>query len=98
MKIKDSLYKQIQPFEGPKPEEAARTRKDSGKVSPDGDQVHFSEHARDLARTLKAATEADDVRPQKVEDLKQRIQSGAYQPDSRETAARIIKDELDLFL
>jgi negative regulator of flagellin synthesis FlgM len=98
MKIKDSLYKPIQPFEGPKPEDAARNRKDSGKVSPDGDQVNFSEHARDLARTLKAATEADDVRPEKVAELKERVRSGAYQPDSRETADKLLGDELDLLL
>jgi negative regulator of flagellin synthesis FlgM len=97
MKIKDSLYKAIQTFESPKPEEVGRNAKETGRGAPEGDHVTLSEHARDLARTLKAASEADDVRTEQVAELKERVQSGTYQTDSREIARKLLQDEIDLF-
>jgi negative regulator of flagellin synthesis FlgM len=99
MKIKDGLYKPIQPFERPKTENGGgRDRKEAGRAATEGDQVSFSEHARDLAKTMKAASEADDFRTSKVEELKERVQSGTYQTDSKEIAKKLVQDDLDLFL
>jgi negative regulator of flagellin synthesis FlgM len=99
MKIKDSVYKAIQPFEKPKTEESgARDRKLDGRTSSEGDQVTFSEHARDMAKTMKAAREADDIRTDKVAEIKNRIQSGTYQTDSKEIARKLLADDLDRLL
>ena len=97
MKIKDSLYTTIQTLEGSQPEETGRNRKKAGKSGSEGDQVTLSEHARDLSRTMKATADAQDVRTDKVQALKERVQSGTYQPDSGAIARKLLQEDLDLW-
>jgi negative regulator of flagellin synthesis FlgM len=69
------------------------TRTTSGEVA---DRVVLSSEARLRGAALQTATEASDVRRQKVDDLKQQVREGTYQPDLKKAAANLIRDDLDL--
>lgn len=45
------------------------------------DQVHISEHARELGRVLRSVAEAPDTRAGRVEALRQQIAAGEYGVD-----------------
>jgi negative regulator of flagellin synthesis FlgM len=57
------------------------------------DRVKVSERAANIGRLSARATELPDVRQEKVEALRERIQSGAYDPKASDIADAIIKDE-----
>ena len=61
------------------------------------DRISISEEGRLKASTLKAAQDADDVRPDKVADLKARIEAGEYKPSGKDIAASLVKQELDVW-
>lgn len=61
------------------------------------DRISISEEGRLKASTLKAAQEADDVRADKVADLKARIEAGEYKPSGKDIAASLVKQELDVW-
>jgi negative regulator of flagellin synthesis FlgM len=46
---------------------------------------------------LKAAQEDDGVRPDKVADVKARIEAGEYEPKGKDIAASLLRQELDVW-
>ncbi|MCB2184832.1 MAG: flagellar biosynthesis anti-sigma factor FlgM [Deltaproteobacteria bacterium] len=59
-----------------------------------GDQVSFSGQSRILAKAAEAATQADEVRWDKVAEIKKRLADGDYQVDSDTLASKMILDFL----
>ncbi len=61
------------------------------------DRISISEEGRLKMNMLKAAQENDGVRADKVADVKARIEAGEYNPDSKDIAASLLKQELDVW-
>lgn len=81
------------------PERTETQTKQTAKSGSDAsDKVQFSNEARLRGAALQAATEAPDVRRQKVDALKEQVQNGTYQPDIKKAAANLIRDDLDLLV
>lgn len=58
------------------------------------DEVVLSREAKVFQEALKAANSEPEVRMDKVEEIRARIQSGQYKVDSRSIASKIIDDLL----
>ncbi len=56
----------------------------------EGDAVTVSVFARELSSAVAELSRGSEVREARVEDLRERIQSGTYQPDLRTLAARLV--------
>ena len=61
------------------------------------DRISISEEGRLKMNMLKAALENDGVRADRVADVKARVQAGEYNPDSKDIAASLLKQELDVW-
>jgi len=55
------------------------------------DALTLSEEAQVLAEAMKRAQDAPDVRGEKVTALKQQIDQGTYQADSRQVAESLLR-------
>ena len=55
------------------------------------DQLEIAQSDREFQRLLKAAKNVPAVRCDKVEEIKRRIEAGAYHVDSRAVAEKIIE-------
>ena len=61
------------------------------------DRISISEEGRLKMNMLKSAQENDGVRADKIADVKARIEAGEYNPDSKDIAASLLKQELDVW-
>lgn len=59
-------------------------------------KVELSQSARELSMAKKAASDAPDVREDRVAELKSRIKSGSYEPDFGKIADNMIKNHSEL--
>ena len=75
-----------------KAQEAAKTSGESA------DRVVLSSEARLRGAALQTASEAPNVRREKVDELKRKVKDGTYQPDLKKAAANLIRDDLDLLV
>ena len=78
-----------------KPEQTTKTDTSSGGGS---DKVMLSEEAKLRGAALQSASEAPDVRKERVRELKEKVQNGTYKPDLKKAAANLIRDDLDLLV
>ena len=58
----------------------------SGETVRDGDRVDISSEAKEMQKLVRETLELEDVRPEKVEDLKNRIHKGQYNVSSKKLA------------
>lgn len=65
-----------------------------GLAATSSDNVHLSAKARELQESRKALDAVPEVRKEKVEELKGRIESGSYNVKGEEIADAIIKATL----
>jgi negative regulator of flagellin synthesis FlgM len=88
-------------YESQRLEQLEQQRQEAQKssVAQEGgtDRISISEEGRLKASTLKAAQDADGVRPDKVADLKARIEAGEYKPSGKDIAASLVRQELDVW-
>ncbi len=101
MEIKNTLGG-LNPYERARIEtsesETVRPRRESGHVAenaPRGDRVQFSDEAMLRTEAYKAASNAPDVRRDRVEEIKARVAAGTYEMDSRKIAERLVKDDIE---
>lgn len=73
------------------------TQKAATTTETGTDRISISEEGRVKAGMLKTAQESDGVRADLVADIKARIESGEYSPDSRDIAQNMMKQELDVW-
>lgn len=69
------------------------TTRDSGQ---NADRVVLSSEGRLRGAALQSATDAPDVRRNKVDELKRQIKEGTYTPNLKKAAANLIRDDLDI--
>jgi negative regulator of flagellin synthesis FlgM len=73
--------------------------KDSGKSkSSTSDTVKFSSTAKLYSRTMREVRESPEARQQKIDQIKQLVESGQYKPDLKKTAENLIKQDLHLII
>lgn len=65
------------------------------KVNNDKDSLAISDHARELQIAKKAVKNAPDVRMDKVNDIKKRLESGTYNVSAEEVADKIVDNYFD---
>jgi flagellar biosynthesis anti-sigma factor FlgM len=64
-------------------------------VSQSGDRVEISSDASVLAQGLETIRNSDDVRADRVAELKRAIQSGTYKADSKQIADKMLNSSLE---
>lgn len=87
----------IQTYEQSKTE---KTKADKGSSqgssqAQSGDRVTLSQGAKLHQTAMQAAGNSDEVRMEKVQNLKERVADGSYQPDARRTAEKMIREDLE---
>ncbi|WP_291321907.1 flagellar biosynthesis anti-sigma factor FlgM [Desulfonatronospira sp.] len=60
-----------------------------------GDKVTLSQGAKLHHAAMQAAVDSDEVRMEKVQDLRERVADGSYQLDARKTAEKMIREDLE---
>lgn len=58
----------------------------------DKDQVKLSEQAIEFQHALKKVKEVEEIRTEKVENIKKQVQTGTYKIDGKKIAEKIIED------
>ena len=61
------------------------------------DRISISEEGRLKAAMLNGAQESDGVRQDKVAEFKAQIATGQYKVDSKDVAASLVRQELDVW-
>ena len=82
-------------------DQAQKATQNSGSAkdsAASADRVVLSSEARLRGAALQTATEASDVRREKVDRLKQQVKDGTYKPDVKKAAANLIRDDLQLLV
>ncbi len=100
MEIKN-LVGELNPYTQKKIDRMERERPPavtSRSSSSASDKVSVSEEAKLRAAALATATSAPDVRTDKVEELRAKVQAGTYVPDNHKTAQNLVRDDMDLLL
>ena len=64
---------------------------DKKRVDKKCDTLEISEEGREIAEYVKMARDMPEVRVQKVEDIKRKLQSGNYNVSPEDLASRILE-------
>ncbi|MFP4629511.1 MAG: flagellar biosynthesis anti-sigma factor FlgM [Desulfohalobiaceae bacterium] len=72
---------------------APAQQQDAGQVQ---DKVQLSSQAQALSQFQKGTEEGPEIRQEKVEEVKQLVQNGDYEPGSDRTAQALLKQELGI--
>lgn len=59
-----------------------------------GDQVDVSAVGKEIGQLVERAKQLPDIRHERVNQLRELVQSGRYEVSSKEIAAAILRDEL----
>lgn len=86
------IYKVNQPMDVYK---AQTMPKMQNKVSKEKDQVNVSQVGQEFQVAYKMVKSVPDVRMDKINDIKERIQSGNYSVSAKEVSEKIVS-QLDL--
>lgn len=70
----------------------------SSNLSYSSDTVNLSSQGKVLNELIDTVKQGPDVRRDRIEDLKQKINSGEYKIDSKQIAKKIVDTEIDLYL
>ena len=76
-----------------KTDSSNETSKTSGSNATDV-KAEISTRGRELLKAKQTATEAPDVREERIAELKRRIQAGAYKVDSAAVADKMVDEHM----
>ena len=97
MEIKNSLTRGVDPYTQTRVDTAVEKdgRKEAAQAGrqPAGDRISLSPEAMLRTAAHSAATQAPDVRQEKVDAIKERIAAGEYSVDSKKIAEKLLADE-----
>jgi len=86
---------QYQRTENFKPDSESTAR---GTAGAPAERVDLSTTAKDVQQIRKALADLSDVRDERVQDLKRRIDEGSYSVSGEKIAEKMVKDSLlDIF-
>jgi len=87
-------------YESHRLEQLEQKQQDAQKTAvtqENNDRISISDEGRLKANMLKAAQESDEIRTDKVADVKARIEAGEYKVDGKDVAASLLRKELDVW-
>lgn len=84
----------VAPNTGTMPEKSQGKAPERSEEVLTKDQVTVSEAAKNIARLMVEVSNIPDIRTDKVEELKNAINSGTYEVKGSEIAGKIIKEAL----
>lgn len=98
MEIKNTLIRNVDPYRTQQLDKQGGARSHSTAVqeqntAPKGDRVSLSPSAMLHQTAHQEAVNAPEVRQQKVDALKAKVDSGEYQVDSHKVAAKLLESE-----
>ncbi|HED00358.1 MAG TPA: flagellar biosynthesis anti-sigma factor FlgM [Proteobacteria bacterium] len=73
-------------------QQAEREKQAAAEQSQATDKVELSAASRDIQKIQEVLKNTPDVRAEKVQELKSKIESGQYRVDAREIANKMISD------
>lgn len=84
-----------QPVRGDLAVAAARDKKDSRQVgqSNNAAQVSISTEARELQKVVALAERGDELRAEKLRQIKEQIDNGTYQVQAKDVARSLVRHE-----
>ncbi len=71
-------------------QQAEREKQASAEQSQAADKVELSAASRDIQKIQEVLKNTPDIRAEKVQELKSKIESGQYRVDAREIANKMI--------
>lgn len=71
-------------------QQAEREKQAASEQSQAADKVEFSAASRDIQKIQEVLKNTPDVRAEKVQELKSKIESGQYRVDAREIANKMV--------
>lgn len=71
-----------------------QNEEDTANIASD-DKVELSSRAMDLKQLHAQASATPDVRTEKVEEIKMKVDNGTYQIDTEQIAEKLIEDSLE---
>lgn len=97
MEIKNNLTRGIDPYAQARVDGAAdkdaRKEGAAAVARPTGDRISLSPEAMLRTTAHSAATQAPEVRQEKVDAIKEQIATGTYTVDSKKIASRMLADD-----
>ncbi|WP_457570529.1 flagellar biosynthesis anti-sigma factor FlgM [Desulfovulcanus sp.] len=63
-----------------------------------GDKVTLSSTAKLYQEGLKTAKQSPEVRQEKIQELKEKIEAGEYHIDEQKIAQKLVQEDIDLWL
>ncbi len=96
MEIKNTLARVVDPYAQARIDGAEKDgRKEAAatQAPAKGDRISLSPEALLRTAAHSAATQAPDVRREKVDAIKERVAAGEYTVDSRKIATKLLADE-----
>jgi negative regulator of flagellin synthesis FlgM len=78
--------------------QAKRDQESKPEQSTGSSKVQISQAARELQKVAELGRAGDDLRAQKVQQLKEQIDQGTYKPDPLEVAKSILRSEVSSLL
>ncbi len=97
MEIKTSMQKLVDPYTQQVQNQHADKRAVTGQAAQapaTGDRVSVSAQAKLYTEAYTAASNAPEVRQDKVAALKTQVDNGTYQVDSRKIAEKLLQSDL----
>jgi flagellar biosynthesis anti-sigma factor FlgM len=73
-------------------------KKSSAEQTGESTRVRISDEARELQRIAELARAGDNMRAEKVKNIKEQIEKGTYQASSEDVAKSIIRSEVSRLL
>lgn len=98
MEIKNTLLRQTGTYQNLEATNGAAARR-AGQQSPQqasaaqGDKVSVSPEALLRTQAHKAISNSPEVRQEKVDSIKERVNAGTYSVDSKNIAQKLVQDE-----
>jgi|SRR6266567_7887160 len=92
MKIDETALRQILQAYGPKGKVSSGAPRpaDEGVATSRSDEITISSEAQDLQRMIRAAQTTDEMRTERVQELKTKLRTGGYVLDPQLIANRML--------
>ena len=93
MKVNDAALQHIlQSYDPKRPAGADKSQSGTGAAAAGsrGDQISISTQGQELQRAIRAAQQADEVRAERVSEIRTRLRSGQYLLNPQQIADRML--------
>ena len=99
MEITNTLQKLVNPYSSQVQGTAQQSQGRAGQTEaapPQGDRVSVSPEARLFAAAQSTVAATPEVRQNRVDSLRERVQNGTYEINSRDIASKLLQGDAEL--